>query len=121
MKITCHTTGIFADAAIQEGLPLFLEQYREKFPGLSYLHLELGGAIADPGQEPWHYYGDGRCLKIQLTKGNRTQLPSPFEIYTELRAVFDRAVEIHLQSHLEDAVQALAGNVKEKTYNMGLS
>lgn len=104
MKTTYHTTGFLADKAYSSGLPLFLEQYTDRFPGLNYLHLSLEQEVnsSTTQEEPCHYYGGGKCLKIRLAKENSDRLPTPFEIYEELRLVFDMAVEHHLDSQLHE-------------------
>lgn len=99
MKTTYDTTGFFADEAYRSGLPSFLEQYRDRFPGLSYLHLSLKEADISDTEEDIHYYGEGCFLKIRLAKWTTKLRPNPFEVYAELRSVFDRAVEAHLQTH----------------------
>jgi len=45
------------------------------------------------------YYGDGKCLTIRLVKEHIERLPTPFEIYEELRLAFYRALEQHLNKH----------------------
>lgn len=101
MKTTYYTTGFLGDEAYSSGLPLFMQQYQDRFPGLNYLHLSLeevtGGTATE--NEQLHYYGDGKCLHIYLAKWNRTLMPTPLEVYTELRVVFDYAVEQHLKKN----------------------
>jgi len=104
MKTTYYTTGFLAAEAYSSALPLFLQQYTHRFPGLSYLHLSLEQSIkgADAEKELMRYYGDGKCLRICIVKENGEQLPTPFEIYEELRFVFDMAVAQHLENHKHD-------------------
>ena len=101
MKITYYTTGFLSDAAYSSGLRLFIQQYNGKFPGLCYLHLEIGEVEPNFGgnQEKLLYSGDGRGLKIQLAKWSSKSKPTPFEVYADLRLIFDSAVEAYLGNH----------------------
>lgn len=101
MKTTYHTTGFLADESYSGGILQFMQQYQDRFPGISYLHLSLEEYVAAAGtqNEQLHYYGDGKCLKIYLAKWSKTRMPTHFEVYEELRFVFDCAVEEHLRKH----------------------
>jgi hypothetical protein len=104
MKTTYYTTGFLADSAYNSGLAPFLAQYTNRFPGVSYLHLsleEITGDI-DREQEVMNYFGDGKCLRIRLVKLYSQRLPSPYEIYEELRLIFDQAVALNLEHHKDD-------------------
>ena len=104
MKTTYYTTGFLADEAYSSGLPLFMQQYQDRFAGLDCLHLSLEEFTTGTAteNEELHYYGDGKCLHIYLAKWNGTHMPTPFEVYTELRLIFDYAVEEHLKKHQND-------------------
>ena len=104
MKTTYYTTGFLSDAAYSSGLRLFIQQYNEKFPGLCYLHLEI--EEAEPNSRVDHeellYSGDGKGLKIHLAKWNSKSKPTPFEVYADLRLIFDSAVEAYLRNHQDE-------------------
>jgi hypothetical protein len=85
-------------------LPQFLQQYTDRFPGLDYLHLSLeqgvGGKAAQ--EDLICYYGDGKCLRIRLVKEIIGRIPTPYEIYEELRFIFDTAVAQSLENRRHD-------------------
>ena len=101
MKNTFSTSGFLSSNDYCSGLPALMEQYAGRFPGLSYLHLFLGEAKLenDADNGILHYYGDGRCLAIYLTKSTKDKTPSPNEVYEELLEIFDYAVEEHLKKY----------------------
>jgi len=104
MKTTYHTTGFLADEAYRSGLPQFLQQYNNRFPGISYLHLSLeqGSGATGAQEDLMRYYGEGKCLQILMVKEMGGRVPTPFEIYDELRFVFDKAVAQNLENHQHD-------------------
>jgi hypothetical protein len=107
MKITYNTSGFLSENAYTEAMKSFLKQYDGRFPELTYLHLALEEIpFQQPGNERFIYSPSGSGLKIRVDKtknyspdGKCTGKPSSFEIYTELRSIFDWAVEEHLKNH----------------------
>ena len=64
------------------------------------MHLSLEESIGITGaqEDLMGYYGDGKCLRIRLIKEIIGRTPTPFEIYEELRFVFDTAVAQNLEN-----------------------
>lgn len=101
MKITFYATGFLNKPEYVSGMDLFLQQYEEKFPGLQYLHLELEQFVEttkDKDRYQSLYSQDEKGLKIRIAKCCKTRL-TPFELFNDLRTIFDNAVEEHLKNH----------------------
>lgn len=103
MKITSNTSGFLSEISYNESLKFFLQQYDGRFPGIEYLHLELKEAnkaqVENNLNQPIYYSSNGTMLKIEVAIQTSSRKPTPYEVLSKLRNIFDAGVEEHLKNH----------------------
>ncbi|PTQ96554.1 hypothetical protein C8P68_10438 [Mucilaginibacter yixingensis] len=94
MKLTHYFTGFFAESDYDDRLHDFLNQYRHKFPGLDYLHIELseGEPTVTVTESP-----SGHGLRISVSRLSPDSPLADYEMMIGLRNLLDNAVASHLQ------------------------
>jgi hypothetical protein len=57
------------------------------------------GFVRNGAAQQLYYSSNGKMLQIRLYKWGSNQKPTLYDMYSELRNIFDQAVEEHLKSH----------------------